>query len=202
MKRLPPGPGTDLQRARARPDDALVDELHGQGVTLDPAAFGEAASLAGSPEDLARALNKQLRRRLRGTDLDRLRDDLTALWERWLPDRPTCEMIDDWMRAGYEEQARGNDAGASDHWLRTWASVASITRERGYATIEEFDDASAEPSTSTTAFLTCKTRCTTPASGSRTFGKKPSEWPRKESSPFLVETLHGSRLRDLLLRYG
>ena len=40
--------------------------------------------------------------------------------------------------------------------------------------------------------------------GDAATGVKPHRRPRstRESSPFLVETLHGSRLSDLLLRYG
>jgi hypothetical protein len=36
--------------------------------------------------------------------------------------------------------ARGNDAEASRHWIRTWTAVATIARKRGFARIEEFDE--------------------------------------------------------------
>ncbi len=111
---------------------------------LDPDGFRAAAGPLASPEELAHALNARLRPRLRGGNLDRLRAAVTVLWERWLPDRPqrpTFEMIDQWMQAGYAAQMRGDEAEAARHWGRTWAAVAEVARDRGFATIEQLDQA-------------------------------------------------------------
>jgi tetratricopeptide (TPR) repeat protein len=121
-------------------DSALIDDLGRLGVTLDADRFRKVAGPVASPEELAHTLNSDLRPRLRGGELDRLRVDVTLLRERWLPERPTFEMIDEWMQSGYKAQARGNDAEASRHWIRTWTAVATIARQRGFARIEEFDN--------------------------------------------------------------
>ncbi len=144
MKRPRSARPRTLGAARSLSDQALIDDLRHLGVGLDADAFRAAASPCETPEDLARALNAGRRPRLRGPELDRLRADLSALWERWLPDRPqppTFERTDEWMQAGYAAQMRGDDAGAARHWIRTWEAVAAIARERGFATIEDLDEA-------------------------------------------------------------
>jgi tetratricopeptide (TPR) repeat protein len=144
MKHPRPARSSALEAARSLSDQALIDALRHVGVGLDPVGFRAAAGPCASPQELAHALNADRRPRLRGKELERLRVDLAVLWERWLPDRPlrpTFEAVDEWMQAGYAAQMRGDDAGAADHWIRTWAAVAAIARERGFPTIEELDEA-------------------------------------------------------------
>jgi hypothetical protein len=45
------------------------------------------------------------------------------LWKRWCPDRPSVEMVDDWMHAGYECLEDGEEAEAYEHWWRVWEVV-------------------------------------------------------------------------------
>jgi tetratricopeptide (TPR) repeat protein len=131
----------DLEEARTLPDEAIVEDMRALGVAVDQAAFREAAASFAAPERLAWSLASERRPVLTSADEERLRMLVTALWERWLPDRPTFTIIDDGMQLGYDEQERGDEAAAAEHWLRTWRSVVPLARERGLRTITQFDEA-------------------------------------------------------------
>ena len=42
------------------------------------------------------------------------------LWRRWIPDRPSTEMLDDWMQDGYELSQARDHTRACDIWLKVW----------------------------------------------------------------------------------
>jgi tetratricopeptide (TPR) repeat protein len=65
---------------------------------------------------------------------------LTVLWERWLPEKPSLEGIDDWMQKGYEHAGKGDSAGACRAWLIAWKSILEILDKRSIKTLDEFDD--------------------------------------------------------------
>ena len=48
-----------------------------------------------------------------------------ALWKRWAPDRPSMEMLDDWMQEGYQHQQEGKSASACDIWWKVWQVLVS-----------------------------------------------------------------------------
>ena len=48
------------------------------------------------------------------------------LWKRYLPERPSVEVLDDWIHEGYELSARGQAAKACDRWWQAW----TVIRER------------------------------------------------------------------------
>lgn len=45
------------------------------------------------------------------------------LWKRLLPDRPSVEMIDDWMQEGYRHDAEGRTAEAVRIWWKVWQTL-------------------------------------------------------------------------------
>ena len=45
------------------------------------------------------------------------------LWKRYLPDRPSIEMIDDWMQEGYFHIEGKRTADACDVWWRVWTTL-------------------------------------------------------------------------------
>lgn len=141
MKHHRPARPAALDRARCLSDDSLIDDLRRMGVSLDREGFRAAAGPLASPAELTHELNATLRPRLRGAGLERLRTSVTVLWERWLSERPTFEMIDDWMQAGYRAERRGDEAAAADHWMRAWTAIAAVARQGDFANLEQFDQA-------------------------------------------------------------
>lgn len=63
---------------------------------------------------------------------------LTVLWERWQPEKPSFEMIDDRMQHGYEFMER-DPAAACDLWLGLWAQLLRICEDRGIDTMDALD---------------------------------------------------------------
>ena len=48
---------------------------------------------------------------------------LLALWQRWWPDRPGLELLDDKMQAGYARDAEHDSHAAVVTWLDAWSDV-------------------------------------------------------------------------------
>jgi tetratricopeptide (TPR) repeat protein len=64
---------------------------------------------------------------------------LSALWQRWFPDKPSFEALDDKMQAGYELRESGAVA-VCRVWLEAWSDVLRILDKAGMQSIQEFDD--------------------------------------------------------------
>jgi len=45
------------------------------------------------------------------------------LWERYLPDRPSFEMLDDWMQEGYRLADAHRHGAACDRWQQVWEVI-------------------------------------------------------------------------------
>jgi hypothetical protein len=65
---------------------------------------------------------------------------LTALWQRWFPDQPGFELLDDKIEAGYELQGPGRDAAACRIWLEAWRDVLGLLDKGGLTSIHAFDE--------------------------------------------------------------
>ena len=65
---------------------------------------------------------------------------LLALWQRWWPDRPGLELLDDKMQAGYARDAENDSHAAVVTWLDAWSDVLRLCDATGISSIEEFDD--------------------------------------------------------------
>src|SRR5206468_1564471 len=63
----------------------------------------------------------------------------TCLWERWQPERPSLEMLDDQMQAGYKAVAAHDSPEACRLWLATWDSLQKIVASLQLETLDEFD---------------------------------------------------------------
>jgi SEC-C motif len=129
-----------LSRGRAMSDEALLAKLSALGVTMDHDSFVAQAGPFLSAQALAEVLIGQFESELPGHDEDWIWIALTCLWERWLPNRPSMEMIDDWMQAGYESLKARDVAAACRKWLATWQNIWRIMQDRRLRTIDEFDE--------------------------------------------------------------
>ncbi len=65
---------------------------------------------------------------------------LAALWQRWFPDIPCFELLDDKMQAGYDLLTFRLVVAACRIWLEAWSDVLRILDKAGMQSIEEFDD--------------------------------------------------------------
>jgi hypothetical protein len=64
----------------------------------------------------------------------------TCLWERWQPDLPNMEMVDDKMQAGYAALKTGDTFQACRLWLETWRGILDIIDRAELDSLDEFDD--------------------------------------------------------------
>jgi hypothetical protein len=58
-----------------------------------------------------------------GKEVDFLGLAACELWKRLSPERPSVEMIDDWMQAGYRLDAEGRGVEACDLWWKVWCTL-------------------------------------------------------------------------------
>ena len=65
---------------------------------------------------------------------------MLALWQRWWPDRPSLELLDDKIQAGYAQDAENDTHAATVTWLNAWSDVLWLCDATGISSISEFDD--------------------------------------------------------------
>ncbi len=59
----------------------------------------------------------------KGEEVDFLGLAACELWKRLLPERPSVEMLDDWMQAGYRIDAERRVGEACDVWWKVWRAL-------------------------------------------------------------------------------
>jgi hypothetical protein len=117
-----------------------VDRLRKLGVDATRGAYLAQAEGRTS----AWALSEPWREASRRKPLSRYDDDFLGLaacelWRRYCPERPSIEMLDDEMQAGYQRSMDGESAQACAHWARVWETI----RERRRPEMRTLDDAAA-----------------------------------------------------------
>jgi hypothetical protein len=127
--------------AKRLTDGELLAKLFSFGIELDRPSLERLCDQALSAEEIARPLLDQ--RTFHGKH-EQMESDwiwicLSALWQRWFPDEPSFEALDDKMQAGYELRASGAIA-VCRVWLDAWSDVQSILDKAGMRSIQEFDE--------------------------------------------------------------
>jgi tetratricopeptide (TPR) repeat protein len=122
-------------------DEDLLAKLRSFGIELDRASLGQLCDQVLSAEEIA---GPWLKSRTFKTKREALEGDwiwicLVTLWQRWHPDKPSFEMLDDKMQAGYERKAAGDLMGACRLWLDAWADVLRLLDKAEIRSIEAFD---------------------------------------------------------------
>jgi hypothetical protein len=112
-------------RVAALETEELVARLGKLGVCASRDAYLELARNGTS----AWVLSNDWRREL-GNRLSRHEDDFIGLaacelWKRYCPERPSVEMLDDWMQEGYELMMSQHEAQACDRWSEVWEIIRS-----------------------------------------------------------------------------
>ena len=128
--------------AKLLSDGKLLAKLRSFGIDLDRSSLERLCEQTLSAEEIAEALLDQ---RTFKTKREELESDwvwicLATLWQRWFPDKPSFERLDDKMQAGYDLLASVGAAAACRPWLDAWADVLRILDKAGIPSIREFDD--------------------------------------------------------------
>lgn len=123
-------------------DGDLLARLRSFGIEIDRSILERLCREALSAEEIAKPLLDQ--RTFHGKH-ERLESDwiwicLAALWQRWFPDQPCFELLDDKMQAGYELLASEGATAACRIWLDAWREVLRLLDKGGMQSIREFDE--------------------------------------------------------------
>jgi len=127
-----------MSGVRKLPDEVILAKLKSIGIELDRATLAEWSRTAASAEELSEQL------RAKGIVPPDEMDDwmwlgLTVLWERWLPQQPSFEMLDDKIQAGCK-QVKKDAAKACETWLDAWQDIMTIMDTHQIKDIDEFDE--------------------------------------------------------------
>jgi len=127
--------------AKQLTDGELLAKLSSFGIELDRPSLERLCDQALSAEEIAQPLLDQrtFHGRHEQMESDWIWICLSALWQRWFPDKPSFEALDDQMQAGYELRESGAVA-VCRVWLEAWSDVLRILDKAGMQSIQEFDD--------------------------------------------------------------
>jgi len=123
-------------------DDDLLAKLRYFDIELDRPSLERLCREALSGEEMATPLLDQ--RTFHGRQAEMESDwiwvCLTALWQRWFPDQPSFELLDDKIEAGYDLQGAGQAQAACRIWLEAWRDVLGLLDKGGLQSIHAFDE--------------------------------------------------------------
>jgi len=131
-------------RSDAKPltDDDLLAKLRSFGIELDRPSLERLCREALSAQEIATSWLDQ--RTFRGRQAEMESDwiwvCLTTLWQRWFPDQPGFELLDDKMQAGYDLLRPGGAVAACRIWLEAWRDVLGLLDKGGLPSIHAFDE--------------------------------------------------------------
>ena len=130
---------SDAQRL---PEGDLLAKLRSFGIHLDRPSLERLSKQALSAEEIAQPLLDQYTSKSQREELGRdwIWICLVTLWQRWFPDEPSFEGLDDKMQAGYELLASAGARAACPPWLNAWAEVLRLLDKGSLRSISEFDD--------------------------------------------------------------
>ena len=120
-------------------DDELLAKLRDFGLDVDRDGVERLCAGALSAEEVAAPIVDKLKLGDEMT-VDWVWISLLALWQRWWPDRPSLELLDDKIQAGYAQDAENDPHAAAVTWLNAWSDVQWLCDATGISSIEEFDD--------------------------------------------------------------
>jgi tetratricopeptide (TPR) repeat protein len=120
-------------------DDELLTKLRSFGLDVDRDGVERLCAGALSAEEVAAPILDKLKL-VDETTVDWVWISLLALWQRWWPDRPSLELLDDKIQAGYAQDPEKDPHAAAVTWLNAWSDVQWLCDAAGISSSEEFDD--------------------------------------------------------------
>jgi hypothetical protein len=123
-------------------DDDLLAKLRSFGIELDCPSLERLCGGALSAEEIATPLlePRTFHGRQAEMESDWIWVCLAALWQRWFPDQPCFELLDDKIEAGYDLQSAGDAQAACHIWLEAWRDVLGLLDKGGLQSIRAFDE--------------------------------------------------------------
>jgi hypothetical protein len=129
-----------LSEGRKLSDEALLAKLPALDLPMDREQFLALSQTFFSAQEMALSVHERLCKPHQPWDEDWVWIAFTCLWERWQPDRPSLEMLDDWMQQGYKALERGDRAEACRHWLSVWNGVCKLAEAQQLRSVRAFDE--------------------------------------------------------------
>ena len=128
--------------AKLLTDGDLLAKLRSFGIELDRSSLERLCGQALSAEEIAKPLldQRSFHGKHQQMESDWIWICLSALWQRWFPDQPCFELLDDKMQAGYDLRASGGATAACRIWLEAWNDVLRIFDKSGMQSIHAFDE--------------------------------------------------------------
>lgn len=131
---------TVLSDIRRLEDKIIINRLNSLGVEIDKAVFSDSIKRHSSSEEFYIWLEDEKSLELKGMDADILWMCLTVLWERWFPEIPNFEMVDDKIYSGYMLLEERKCSEACNIWWDAWKNIIYIMDHHNIFGIDEFDD--------------------------------------------------------------
>lgn len=131
MKRRQPARARLLwtpSRAAALETEELVTALRELGVDGSRNTYLELARNRFSAWELSSVWHTKITQRLSRHEEDFIGIVACELWKRYCPDRPSMEMLDDWMQEGYRFMMDRRGAQACERWSTVWEVIHSRLR--------------------------------------------------------------------------
>ena len=129
-----------LSDGRTMSDDDLLSKLRSFRFAIDRGRLLEMVPRFASAQDMSEALFRDQVIDIPGTQEDWVWIALTCLWERWCPDVPNMEMVDDKMQAGYLKLQEGNCESACQLWIGAWHDILTIMARHEIPSLDAFDE--------------------------------------------------------------
>ncbi|MPZ16976.1 MAG: hypothetical protein GEV06_03525 [Luteitalea sp.] len=128
--------------ARRWTDKDLLARLHAVGIDLDRPTLRGLCERTLSAEEITTSLlhERTFTGTRQGWDRDWVWICVATLWQRWFPEIPSFERLDDRMQDGYALVASGKTAAACRTWLEASDDVLHILDKAHITSIGEFDD--------------------------------------------------------------
>jgi uncharacterized protein YchJ len=124
--------------AKRLTDGELLAKLRSFGIEIDRTWLEQRCQRALSAEEIAGPLMDQSKSS--GLESDWIWICVATLWERWFPDQPSFEELDDKIQAGYELLRTSGAVAACRPWLEAWDDGLRLLDQAGIESIEAFDE--------------------------------------------------------------
>ena len=128
-----------LSTVRQMPDSVIVSKLRSLGLEVDCSIMDEWCSEFMSAQELSANLRREHDWKYEGNEDDWIWMGLTTLWERWFPNAPNFEMLDDKIDAGYQIDA-ADFAGICEAWLAAYSDAHKLMHLHDVKSLNELDE--------------------------------------------------------------
>jgi tetratricopeptide (TPR) repeat protein len=128
-----------LPLAHGLKDEELLEKLGGYGLQLDRDSLRQWSAIDGSAEEVIRRLivHDRNQRALPDQELIWVWAAIQVLWERWFPETPSFEMLDELIAEGYD---RRDTPEGCEAWRKAWQMLQQLGDRLQILTLREFDE--------------------------------------------------------------